>query len=44
MQYCFENARMWERIIAYRVLVEGNRSLEDAGEDGRITLRWIFSK
>jgi len=35
---------MWKSIIAYRVLAEGKRSLEDPGEDRRIILRWIFSK
>jgi hypothetical protein len=38
---------MGERRGAYRVLVgkrDGKRPLRDPGVDGRIILRWIFSK
>jgi hypothetical protein len=38
---------MGDRRSAYRVLVhnlDGKSHLEDAGEDGRIILRWIFGK
>ena len=47
MRWVGHVARMGERRVLYRVLVEkpeGKSHLGDPGVDGRIILRWIFRK